>query len=125
MYVFGPVSSIFDFLTFFVLFGVFKLSESTFQTGWFLESLATQVLVIHVIRTRKIPFFQSRASLLLTVSTVSALVIGWLIPLTPLGRVFQFSMPPLRVLVVIAGLVIVYLVLVGIIKRIFYKRVSF
>jgi len=83
-------SSIFDFLTFFVLFGVFKLSESTFQTGWFLESLATQVLVIHVIRTRKIPFFQSRASLLLTVSTVSALVIGWLIPLTPLGRIFQF-----------------------------------
>ncbi|PKL72535.1 magnesium-translocating P-type ATPase [Candidatus Kuenenbacteria bacterium HGW-Kuenenbacteria-1] len=125
MYAFGPISSIFDFLTFFLLFFVFKLGESAFQTGWFLESLTTQILVIHIIRTKQIPFLQSRASKWLIFSTFMAIAIGWAIPYTLLGKFFKFSPLPLNILFVIIGLVIFYLILVEIVKRIFYKQHSF
>lgn len=125
MYVFGPVSSIFDFCTFFILFSVFNLSVSQFQTGWFMESLATQVLVIHVIRTRHLPIFKSRASKLLTFSTVSAVIIAWCIPFTPLGEVFNFTPLPLPIIGAIFGLVVLYLAIVEVTKRIFYKRFGF
>ena len=125
MVVFGPVSSVFDLLTFFVLFGVFKLGASAFQTGWFLESLATQTLVIHIIRTKHIPFIQSRASKALLFSTLMAVAVGWALPLTPLGRVFRFSALPLPIMLAIVGLVLSYLVLVEAIKRAFYKRYRF
>ncbi len=125
MFVFGPISSVFDFLTFFVLFSVFHLGAGAFQTGWFLESLATQTLVIHVIRTRQIPFFQSRASKLLTISTLGAVGVGWLIPLTPLGNVFSFSPVPVPALFAIVGLVVLYLALVEVVKRIFYRKYQF
>ncbi|MFA4833820.1 MAG: magnesium-translocating P-type ATPase [Patescibacteria group bacterium] len=122
MLTFGPISSLFDFITFFILFSVFKLSAPEFQTGWFLESLATQTLVIHIIRTRKLPFFQSRASALLFLSTFACVAIGWLIPYTALGRFFQFAQLPFHILAVIAVLVLIYLVLVEIVKRIFYRK---
>jgi Mg2+-importing ATPase len=122
MWIFGPLSSLFDFLTFFILFSVFHLSGSTFQTGWFMESLATQTLVIHIIRTREIPVFQSRASKLLTLSTFACVLTGWLLPFTPIGKIFQFSPPPLPVLIVIVVLVICYLLLVEGIKRIYYRN---
>jgi Mg2+-importing ATPase len=122
MITFGPISSLFDFITFFILFSVFKLSAPEFQTGWFLESLATQTLVIHIIRTRKLPFIQSRASALLFLSTFACVAIGWLIPYTALGQFFQFAKLPFHILAVIAGLVLVYLVLVEIVKRIFYRK---
>lgn len=125
MYVFGPVSSIFDFCTFFILFSVFNLSVSQFQTGWFMESLATQVLVIHVIRTRHLPIFKSRASKLLTFSTVSAVIIAWCIPFTPLGEVFNFTPLSLSIMGAIVGLVLLYLAIVEVTKRIFYKRFGF
>ncbi|MDO9399075.1 MAG: magnesium-translocating P-type ATPase [bacterium] len=125
MYTFGPISSVFDFLTFFLLFFVFKLSESAFQTGWFLESLATQTLVIHIIRTKQIPFLQSRASKWLVLSTFTAVAVGWLIPYTSLGKFFKFSPLSINVLLSIAGVVIVYLFIVEIAKRIFYKQQSF
>ncbi len=125
MYVFGPLSSVFDFLTFFVLFSVFHLSEGAFQTGWFMESLATQTLVIHIIRTKQIPFIRSRASKLLTISTIAAVAIGWILPFTPLGKLFKFSPLPLSIMLVIAGLVLIYLILVEIVKRIYYKKYKF
>ncbi|MFA6475451.1 MAG: magnesium-translocating P-type ATPase [Patescibacteria group bacterium] len=122
MYVFGPISSVFDLLTFYILFSVFQLGESAFQTGWFIESLATQTLVIHIIRTKRLPFIQSRASNLLIFSTVTAVIIGWLTPYTPLGDIFNFSPLPWYVMLTIAGLVIVYLGIVEIAKRILYRR---
>jgi Mg2+-importing ATPase len=122
MYIFGPLSSVFDFLTFFILFFVFKTGESVFQTGWFMESLATQTLVIHIIRTQKIPFLQSRASNFLLLNTFSAVAIGWLIPFTPIGKFFQLSPLPINILMIIVGLVLAYLVLVEGVKRVFYKR---
>lgn len=121
MYTFGLVSSVFDLITFYVLFSVFNASASVFQTGWFMESLATQTLVIHVIRTRKIPFLQSRASFWLTFSTFVCLAIGWIIPYTNIGTFFHFSPLPFFIVGVLIGLTLTYLVVVEIMKRIFYR----
>ena len=94
MYVFGPISSIFDFATFFLLYYVFKSSAAVFQTGWFMESLATQTLVIHIIRTKRMPFLKSRASWPLILSTFLLVAIGWIIPYTSLGVFFRFAPMP-------------------------------
>ncbi|MFA6375843.1 MAG: magnesium-translocating P-type ATPase [Candidatus Paceibacterota bacterium] len=122
MYFFGPVSSLFDFLTFFVLYFLFSSSESLFQTGWFMESLATQVLVIHFIRTRKLPFVQSRASKYLLASTLVCVAIGWIIPFTALGSFFKFQAPPLAMMLAITAIVATYLLLVETLKRFFFRR---
>jgi P-type Mg2+ transporter len=85
----GPISSIFDYTTFFVMLYLFKCWDpsraSVFQTGWFVESLMTQTLIIHVIRTNKIPFIQSRASWLLTATTLSIMALGAWLPYSPLA----------------------------------------
>jgi Mg2+-importing ATPase len=124
MVVFGLISSCFDFITFFVLFKVFSMNAAGFQTGWFIESLATQTLIIHVIRTRKTPFLKSRASLALMVSTVSIVALGWILPMTSLGKIFNFAVLPTNVILAIAGIVTCYLITVEIGKRIFFKYVK-
>ncbi len=120
MWIFGPVSSAFDFLTFWVLFTLFRSSGAVFQTGWFLESLATQTLVIHVIRTRKLPFFESRPSGALLFSTLAAVIIGWSVVVTPLGKHLGFMAPPAPVFAAIGAIVLGYLVTVQIVKQSFY-----
>ena len=122
MYFFGPVSSLFDFLTFFMLYRLFASSESLFQTGWFMESLATQILVIHFIRTRRLPFVESRAGKYLMISTLACVAVGWIIPFTALGRFFKFQAPPASMVAAIIGIVIVYLAVVEVVKRFFYRR---
>src|SRR6185503_1106416 len=84
MVVIGPISSAYDFLTFGVLLWVFRASEALFQTGWFVESLATQTLVLFVIRTAGNPF-RSRPSLPLAMATVGMALFGVLLPFTPLA----------------------------------------
>jgi Mg2+-importing ATPase len=96
----GPCSSIFDYTTFLIMLYVFKAwpvgKAPLFQTGWFVESLLTQTLIIHVIRTRKVPFLQSRASVPLTAMTAVIMLIGVLIPFTPVGSYLGFTtLPPL------------------------------
>lgn len=90
----GPISSIFDYTTFFVLLWVFDCwnpgRASLFQTGWFVESLMTQTLIIHVIRTNKIPFLQSRASIPLTLTTLSIMALGVWLPYSPIGPALGF-----------------------------------
>jgi Mg2+-importing ATPase len=85
----GPISSIFDYTTFFVMLWVFKCWDPSrapvFQTAWFVESLMTQTLIIHVIRTNRIPFIQSRASLPLTITTLSIMILGAWLPYSPLA----------------------------------------
>jgi Mg2+-importing ATPase len=85
----GPISSIFDYSTFFVMLWVFKCWDpsraSVFQTGWFVESIITQTLVIHIIRTNKIPFFQSRASWPLILTTLAIMAFGAWLPYSPLA----------------------------------------
>jgi Mg2+-importing ATPase len=120
MLVLGPVSSLFDFLTFFALLSLFGASEPMFQTGWFIESLATQSLVIFVIRTRKAPW-RSFPHPLLTVLTIGVVLVGLLIPLTPLGPVFGFVVPPLGYYLFLAAAVTGYLLLVEAVKRFLYR----
>jgi Mg2+-importing ATPase len=95
----GPISSIFDYTTFFVMLWVFQCWDpsraSVFQTGWFVESLMTQTLIIHVIRTNKIPFLQSRASVPLTLTTLSIMAFGMWVPYSPLASPLGFSQLPL------------------------------
>jgi Mg2+-importing ATPase len=125
MLIFGPISSAFDFLTFFVLFVGFGTAAAVFQTGWFLESLATQTLVIHIIRTRKTPFFGSSPSLALLLSTVGCVALGWVIPFTPLGRFFGFTPIPVPILLTLGGIVLAYLVTVEFAKRWFYRHYAY
>ena len=96
----GPISSIFDYTTFFVMLYIFNCWDpsraSLFQTGWFVESLMTQTLIIHVIRTNKIPFLQSRASWALTATTLSIMALGVWLPYSPLASALGFThLPPL------------------------------
>jgi Mg2+-importing ATPase len=96
----GPISSIFDYTTFFVMLWIFNCWDpsraSLFQTGWFVESLMTQTLIIHVIRTNKIPFIQSRASWALTATTLSIMALGIWLPYSPLASALGFThLPPL------------------------------
>ena len=81
----GPISSIFDYVTFFLMLSVYNCwdNPTLFQTGWFIESLLSQTLIVHVIRTDKVPFFQSRASLPLTLTTLSICAVGAWFPFSP------------------------------------------
>lgn len=121
MIVFGLMSSIFDFLTFWLLYYYYHLGEHQFQTGWLIESFATQVFVIYIIRTKKIPFIQSRPSPALVYSTISAVVFVWLIQFTPLATWLKLEQLPFYIMAIIAGYVVVYLVLVQLVKTVFYK----
>lgn len=121
MLIVGPISSLFDFLTFFVMITVFQAGEALFHTGWFIESLATQVLVIFVIRTRKNPL-KSRPNPWLTACSLLVVSLAILLPFTPLGRFFGFVAPPLLFFFILASMVIVYLLMVEAVKQWFYKR---
>lgn len=125
MMLLGPVSSLFDILTFLLLFFVFKVSPAMFQTGWFIESIATQTLVIHVIRTKKTPFVQSKPAQNLFFSSVFAVAVAWLIPYTIIGGFFKFEPLPWYILLTIIILVIIYLSLVEFVKKLFYKKYDF
>lgn len=112
----GPISSIYDFLTFYALLKVFHASEALFHTGWFVESLATQTLVLFVIRTAGNPF-RSRPSLPLAVTTVLIVVVGIVLPFSPLAEVFGFTPLPFMFFLFLSGTVITYLLLVELVKR--------
>ncbi|MBL8253016.1 MAG: cation transporting ATPase C-terminal domain-containing protein, partial [Candidatus Competibacter sp.] len=120
MLVIGPISSAFDFLTFYVMLVVLKADETLFQTGWFVESLSTQVLVIFIIRTRGNPF-KSRAHPILVATSLAVAVIGAVLPFTPLGTYFGFVPPPARFYFILAGMVAIYLVMVEAAKQGFYR----
>jgi Mg2+-importing ATPase len=124
MIFFGPISSIFDFLTFFIMLIVFSATEPLFQTAWFIESLCTQTLVIFVIRTRRTPFYRSRPSWLLLLSGLTIVGVAVALPFTPLGDLFKLVRPPLAFFIVLAGLIAAYLTLVEILKKRFYERYS-
>jgi Mg2+-importing ATPase len=121
MVVFGPLSSIFDFVTFWFMLSVLHAGHVEFRTGWFVESIATQTLVIYVIRTRRIPFFRSRPSLpMLTVPTGAALV-GAILPYTGLAHLLGFTPLPASFFLALFGMVVTYLLLVELAKIPFYR----
>jgi Mg2+-importing ATPase len=121
MLVIGPISSIYDFLTFFVLLRIFHASEALFHTGWFVESLATQTLVLFVIRTAGNPF-QSRPSVPLATTTVLIVCIGLVLPFTALAEPLGFVPLPLGYFLFLAGATVTYLVLVEVVKRRLIRR---
>ena len=93
----GPISSIFDYVTYFTMLYVFNAwnTPALFQTGWFVESLLTQTLIIHIIRTAKIPFLESRASAALVMTTIVIAAIGIFLPFSWLGGLLGFvPLPP-------------------------------
>ncbi|MFA5314424.1 MAG: magnesium-translocating P-type ATPase [Candidatus Omnitrophota bacterium] len=125
MLFFGPISSIFDFVTFGVLLFVFHASPQLFHTGWFLESLITQTLVIHIIRTGKIPFIESRPSQFLMFTSVYIVTIGLLIPFTPLSKYFGFVQPPPLYFAVLLCIVAAYLWVVQAVKSRFIDKYGY
>jgi Mg2+-importing ATPase len=120
MLVFGPVSSVFDFLTFYALLHLFGAGEALFQTGWFLESITTQVLVVFAIRTRR-RFFRSRPHGFLVAMALGVVAVAIVFPLLPVGRWFGFVAPPSLFFVFLIGATAAYLALVEITKSFFYR----
>jgi len=117
----GPVSSFFDFLTFYIMLHVFHAGEKLFHTGWFIESMATQVLVIFIIRTRRSPF-KSRPNMWLTLCSLSVVILAVALPFTPLGVYLGFVPPPLSFYAILTGLVFFYLFAVEGTKQWFFHR---
>ena len=121
MSVFGPVSSIFDFLTFWVMLAVLHAGHVEFRTGWFVESIATQTLVVYVIRTRRVPFFKSRPSWPMLLVPTGAALVGAVLPYTGLAHLLGFTPLPTTFFLLLFGMVVVYLLLVELAKTRFYR----
>lgn len=124
MLLFGPLSSVFDFLTFALMLHVFDAGAREFHSGWFVESLATQALIIFAVRTRRVPFFSSHPSLPLTLSTLGVVTVGVVVPSTPIASTLGFDPLPGAFFATVVLLVVVYLALVEIGKRWFYRTAA-
>jgi Mg2+-importing ATPase len=120
MLVFGPVSSLFDFLTFYALLRLFGAGEALFQTGWFIESITTQVLVVFAIRTRRL-FFRSKPHRFLVGMALGAVALAIALPFLPVGRWFGFVAPPPLFFAYLVAATAAYLALVEISKFFFYR----
>jgi Mg2+-importing ATPase len=124
----GPISSIFDYLTYFIMLYVFHTLKNAagdaalFHTGWFVESLFTQTLIIHVIRTNKIPFIQSRASKPLLVTSLIIVAIGAYLPYSPLAGALGLVALPRLYWLLLAGTLLCYVVLTQVVKAWFYRK---
>jgi Mg2+-importing ATPase len=123
MLVFGPVSSIFDFITFYAMLAFFGAGEALFQTGWFIESMTTQTLVVFCIRTRRL-FFRSRPCRFLVATNLGAVALAIGLPLVPWGRWFGFVAPPPMFFVFLVGATLAYLGLVEAVKAVFYRAMA-
>ena len=121
MLVIGPVSSVFDFLTFYIMLAVFHAGEALFHTGWFIESMATQVLVIFIIRTRKNPF-KSRPNPWLIACSLSVVAVAVLLPFTSVGGYLGFVAPPAFFFLILTAMLLAYLLAVELMKRWFFRR---
>jgi len=137
MTIIGPISSLFDYATFFLMLFFFgciayaspgasaetrSYAEALFHTGWFVESLLTQTLIVHIIRTRQIPFFQSRASPVLIFFTLLVMTIAVALPYSPLATALGFVPLPVVYWAWIAGFLGAYSVLTHLVKRWFFRR---
>ncbi|MFT3930833.1 MAG: magnesium-translocating P-type ATPase [Spongiibacteraceae bacterium] len=126
MLFFGPISSIFDITTFGLLWfalGANSLSQqSLFQSGWFIEGLISQTLIVHMIRTRRIPFIQSHAALPLMITTIAIIAAGVLLPMSPLATYFDMQPLPLIYFPMLIAIVLAYMTLTQMIKGWYARR---
>ncbi|TFB48970.1 magnesium-translocating P-type ATPase [Cryobacterium tagatosivorans] len=120
MLVFGPISSLFDFATFALMLVVFDAAPGEFRAGWFIESLATQTLIIFVIRTRRVPFLRSRPSAGLTAAALGVVAVGISLPYSPLAGLLGFDPLPVPFFLALLAMLVVYLVLVEFAKLWFF-----
>ncbi|MCS7023027.1 MAG: cation transporting ATPase C-terminal domain-containing protein [Gemmataceae bacterium] len=122
----GPISSIFDITTFGIMYYVFQANtpdrQSLFQTGWFVEGLLSQTLIIHMIRTAKIPFVQSTAAPPLLALTLFIMAVGIAIPYSPLGMIVGMTPLPLAYFPWLVATLLAYCLLVQIVKRVYIRR---
>lgn len=121
MLIFGPISSLFDIATFLVMIHVFHAGEREFRTGWFVESIVTQSLVVFLIRTRRVPFLRSRPSTAMIIAPLSVAGIGVAIAFSPVARRLGFAGLPLAYFFILLGMIGVYLVLIEMAKTWFYR----
>jgi len=120
---FGPLGALYDIITFIILIAFFRATETIFQTGWFIESISTQILVFFVIRTRRSPFWKSKPGKGVLISCIGAVIFALVVPFTALGKMFGFTntLPSLFfvfLIAVIAG----YLFMAEIGKRLFFRK---
>ena len=136
----GPISSIFDYATFFLMLYVFKCNlysaagtsaadktyfESLFHTGWFVESILTQTLIVHIIRTRRIPFLQSCASPFMLFTTISVMAVGAYLPYSGMADYFGLVPLPGSYWLWICGFMLGYSILTHTVKVWFHKKFGF
>ena len=121
MIFFGPISSVYDFLTFGVMFFFFHARGPLFQTGWFIESMATEILVVFVIRTSKTPFFLSKPSKWLLGACIGIVAVSLTLPFSPFANALGFVVPPPLYFIILIILVSTYLLLVEFLKAKFLK----
>lgn len=125
MLFFGPISSIFDIMTFFIMWYVFKANslaqQTIFQSGWFIEGLMTQTLIVHMIRTKKIPFIQSQPGTMLLASTTIIMAIGIYLPMGFLADYFKFTSLPYNYFPILILLLLAYITLIQFMKN-YYTR---
>ena len=126
MIYFGPISSIFDITTFCLMWFVFKANspehQSLFQSGWFIEGLLSQTLIVHMIRTQKIAFIQSRASIGLLLMTSLVMGAGIFLPMSGLAHVFKLEALPMQFFPWLLAILLCYMVLTQAMKGFFIKR---
>lgn len=125
MLYFGSLATVFDLITFAFMWYVFHASPELFRTGWFVESLATQILIVYIIRTRKIPFFESFPSLPLLLTTLGIVILGAILPYTKIGRFFEFVPLSFNFFIFLIIIVLVYLVFAQILKNWFIKKFGY
>jgi Mg2+-importing ATPase len=126
MFCIGPISSLFDYATFALMWFVFSANsihmQALFQSGWFVEGLLSQILIVHMIRTRKIPFIQSRASLPLLATTVLIMAIGVSLPYTYVGHAIGLVSLPHTYFYWLCAILAGYCLLQQVVKEWFIKR---
>jgi P-type Mg2+ transporter len=123
MFTFGLISSIFDYLTFAVLFFILHATPEQFRTGWFMESVISAAIIVLVIRGRR-PFFKSRPGKYLSVATIAVVIATLILPFTFIGTLFGLESLPLSFLMMMALIVALYILMAELAKRIFYQRVN-
>ena len=122
----GPISSVFDYATFAVMYYFFKANtpanQSLFQSGWFVEGLLSQTLIIHMIRTRKIPFIQSWATAPVIALTTAIMAVGVVLPYTPFASAFKMVPLPLIYFPILIAILVGYCALTQVVKTWYIRK---
>ncbi|MBS1689125.1 MAG: cation transporting ATPase C-terminal domain-containing protein, partial [Bacteroidetes bacterium] len=121
MVVFGLHSSIFDFITFYVLYGYFHFKDAAFQSGWFVESVLTQLLILFIMRTRK-PFLKSRPGKWLLIIDIIAFIVTVLLPLSPFAKSLGLTLAHTTEAIAIGSIILLYVITADLLKLLFFKR---